>query len=254
LAFRSAETAPRPLTDRGDRVYVIGDVHGRYDLLCELMDKLEEHSARLPHPGSLHVILLGDLVDRGPASADVVRLAYETSRQNSHVVTLLGNHEELMIRALDNEPGYMRTWMRVGGAETLRSFGVEPPERGADPTLAIAKARAAIPREWLDWLRKRPLTARSGDYLFCHAGIRPGVALKRQTRADLLWIRDEFLEDRGDHGVVVVHGHSVEAAVEMRHNRIGIDTGAYKTGMLSALYLEGDRQQVLSVQGAASEV
>lgn len=240
----------RSSTQRGERIYAIGDVHGCYDQLREIIAKVEAHNASLPPAESLHVILLGDLVDRGPGSADVLRYLHDVCSRTDQLIVLQGNHEELMLKALDGEQGMLRAWMRIGGDATLRSFGIEPPAREDDPRTALERIRAAIPAEWLQWLRRLPLTARSGDYFFCHAGVRPGVPLKRQTRADLLWIRDEFLEDdQTRHEAIVVHGHSVAANVEMRTNRIGIDTGAYRTGVLTALYLEGDQRGFLSTEG-----
>jgi serine/threonine protein phosphatase 1 len=239
-------------TDKGERIYAIGDVHGCYDQLRELLAMIEAHNATLPPCRSLHVILLGDLVDRGPASAEVLRFLHNVQQRTDRIIVLQGNHEELMLKALDGEPGMLRAWMRIGGDATLRSFGIEPPPKDMDPREALETVRAAVPAEWVTWLRALPLTARSGDYLFCHAGIRPGVPLKRQTRADLLWIRDEFLEDEETrHEVMVVHGHSIAAEVEMRTSRIGIDTGAYRTGVLTALCLEGSRREILAT-GAAS--
>jgi serine/threonine protein phosphatase 1 len=165
------------------------------------------------------------------------------------LIVLMGNHEEAMLRALQREPGMLRAWMRIGGDATLRSFGLTPPAREEDQTEFIRRIGQVVPPQWLDWMRALPLVARSGDYFFCHAGIRPGVPLNRQSRADLLWIRDEFLEDPEPQGVVVVHGHSISAEVELRSNRIGIDTGAYKTGVLTALYLEGTRRDIISTAG-----
>ncbi len=151
-----------------------------------------------------------------------------------------------MLRAINGEPGMFRAWMRIGGDATLKSFGIEPPARGSDCEGYAEKTARAIPSKWLHWLGTRPLSARSGDYFFCHAGIRPGVPLKQQKRSDLLWIRDEFLGDRSNHGAVIVHGHSISAEVEKMGNRIGVDTGAYRTGILTALYLEGTEQQIFS--------
>lgn len=235
-----------PSTAEGERIYAIGDIHGRLDLLKDLIERIEAHSANLPQARSVHIIVLGDLVDRGPSSAEVLRYLHGVQKTTGRLIVLQGNHEELMLRALAGEPGMLRAWMRIGGTATLRSFGLQPPQREDDQRAAVNDILKAIPSNLIEWIRNLPLTARSGDYLFCHAGIRPGVALKRQKRADLLWIRDEFLEDPQDHGVMVVHGHSVSTDVEMRGNRIGIDTGAYRTGILTALYLEGEDRQIIS--------
>lgn len=153
-----------------------------------------------------------------------------------------------MLRAIDGEPGVMKAWLRFGGDATLRSFGIEPPTGDFDLPSLTRAIKKAVPDHWVEWLRKRPISARSGDYFFCHAGVRPGVDLKKQTRTDLLWIRDDFLAHDDSLGVVVVHGHSITPDVELRHNRIGIDTGAYRTEMLTAVYLAGQECHVLSTE------
>jgi serine/threonine protein phosphatase 1 len=237
--------------ERGDRIYVIGDVHGRLDLLRALLDRIGEHAKAQGPVSSTHIVLLGDLIDRGDQSAEVLKLVYNIAQRNDSLITLMGNHEELMLRAYDGESSVLRVWMRTGGAETLRSFGLVPPSRDSDPRAFLAQMKKAIPRAIIDWMRTLPLTVRSGDYLFCHAGIRPGVALRKQAKADLLWIRDEFLNDTSAHGAVIVHGHSISPEPEVCVNRIGLDTGAYKTGILTALYLEGTRRELLAVRGSA---
>lgn len=228
-----------PSTDKGERIYAIGDIHGRYDLLKDVLFQIERHEGERPPARTTFMVLLGDLVDRGPQSAEVMRFLFDVQRTSRNMIVLQGNHEQMMVRALDGAPNSLRPWLRIGGDDTLRSFGLEPPARGDDEAAFLDRARRAIPREQIEWMRALPLTARSGDYFFCHAGIRPGVALKRQNKADLLWIRDEFLDDRSDHGAVVVHGHSVSAEVEIMNNRIGIDTGAYRTNILTAVCLDG---------------
>ncbi|MFZ3482968.1 metallophosphoesterase family protein [Sphingomonas sp. 3-13AW] len=236
---------PLPSTDSGERIYAIGDIHGRLDLLRLLLDKIGAHSNALPPARSLYLVFVGDIVDRGPHSAEVMEMLYDLQRKTDHVIVLLGNHEEAMLQALDGDMDALRGWLAVGGEETLASFGVAPLRPDEDRRAYLQRARAAIPREWIAWLRRLPLSVRSGDYYFVHAGIRPGVALHRQTRNDMLWIRDDFLEDRRDHGAVIVHGHSVTPRAEIRANRICVDTGAYRTGVLSAIYLEGEKQEVI---------
>lgn len=240
-----------PATARGDRIYVVGDVHGRLDLIRALFAKIAAHLKTLPRARTVHVVLLGDLVDRGPDSAGVLKFVFDLQKRSDSLIVLKGNHEEMMLRAIDGEPGLMAAWLRSGGDATFRSFGIEPPIGDEDLLPATRKIAATVPGEMLDWLRALPLTAKSGDYLFCHAGIRPGIAINRQSRDDLLWIRREFLEDDTDHGLVIVHGHSVSREVEMRHNRIGIDTGAYRTGVLTGLYLEDYLREVLSTGAPA---
>ena len=243
---RRAKTAAPPATARGERIYAIGDVHGRLDLLTELLTRIEAHSRALAEPETLYIVLLGDLVDRGPQSAEVVAHVQSLQQGSDAYVVLKGNHEQLMYRALDGESGVMQVWLRTGGADTLQSYGVERPAAGYDEAGFAAEASRKVPRPTLRWMRSLPLTAQSGDYFFCHAGVRPGVPLRRQSPDDLLWIRSEFLNDPSPHGAVIVHGHSVSEQVEMLPNRIGVDTGAYRTGVLSAIYLEGTRREVIA--------
>ncbi len=239
-----------PRTERGERIYAIGDVHGRFDLLEQLLERIGEHHASLPVPTSFYVVLLGDVIDRGPRSAETLSLLHDLQKRSDHVIVLAGNHEDAMVRALGGDADAMRAWLGVGGADTARSFGLEPPARGEDTRDFIRRMRATVPREWLKWLERLPLSVRSGDYLFVHAGIRPGVPLARQSRDDLLWIRRDFLDDDRDHGVVVVHGHTISDGPDRRTNRIGIDTGAYRTGILTSLYVEHERQQFITAQEA----
>lgn len=235
-----------PSTDSGERIYAIGDVHGRLDLLRLLLERIGEHMRALPPVRALYIVLLGDLVDRGPDSAGVLALLNDLQRGNDQLIVLLGNHEEAMLEALEGDAEALRRWLGIGGVATLRSFGIDPPSPGEDVREHHRRLRAAVPRAWVSWLKRLPLSVRSGDYHFVHAGVRPGVALHRQTRSDMLWIRDEFLHDPRDHGAVIVHGHSISPEVEILPNRIGVDTGAYRSNVLSAIYLEGERQEVLS--------
>ncbi|RZL85502.1 MAG: serine/threonine protein phosphatase [Sphingomonas sp.] len=236
-----------PSTDSGERIYAIGDIHGRYDLLQILIERIGEHSRALPPVQSLYIVLVGDLVDRGPQSAEVLAMLHDLQQRNSDVIVLLGNHEEAMLQALDGDIGALHRWLAVGGDATLASFGIAPRHPDQDARDYLMAARRSVPKALLAWLRHLPLTARSGDYYFVHAGVRPGVALDRQVREDMLWIRDDFLHDDRDFGAVVVHGHSITPEVDIRPNRICIDTGAYRTGLLSAICLEGEKQDILTV-------
>ncbi len=236
-----------PRTDPGERIYAIGDIHGRYDLLRDLMDKIGEHSSTLPQPESLHLVFLGDLVGRGPQSAKVVEFLWDLEQRTDQVIVLMGNHEEAMIQSLEGDASILQRWLGVGGAETIESYGLRLPTSRDDLRQYIRYLQASLPQQQMRWLRNLPLTAQSGDYFFCHAGIRPGVPLGRQARSDLMWIRHDFIDDDADHGVVIVHGHTIEPTVKVRANRIGIDTGAYCHGVLTALYLEDDRQELIAV-------
>jgi serine/threonine protein phosphatase 1 len=242
----------RRRTARGERIYAIGDVHGRYDLLREMLRRIEAHSRGLPRCDEIHVVLLGDVVDRGPDSARVLQFLHEWTRQASGQVLLLGNHEEMMLRTWNGEASILKKWLRVGGRATLESFGLAVPAEEEDiRSLEFVKlVRDAIPPPLMHFVGRWPLHARSGDYYFCHAGVRPGIELDRQSKQDLVWIRNSFLNDQRDHGAVIVHGHSVSPGVDHRPNRIGIDTGAYATGVLTALYAEGGEVDFLSTEPA----
>lgn len=241
-----------PSCASGDRIYAIGDIHGRYDLLRDLLRRIEAHSNGLPSPRGLHVLLLGDVVDRGPDSAKVLRFLHDWSRNTQGQLMLLGNHEEVMLRVYGGEARLLTPWLRIGGRETLESFGLKIPRREEREDTSFTKLIGEVlPRELMDFVAGWPLTAQSGDYYFCHAGVKPGVALNRQDRKDLIWIRDEFLQSARDHGATVVHGHSISPEVDFQSNRIGLDTGAYKSGILSALYLEGMERQVIATAGEA---
>ncbi|GGE84061.1 metallophosphoesterase family protein [Sphingomonas prati] len=244
LPWRSRKGPPS--TTAGERIYAIGDVHGRYDLLRVLLDRIAAHSASLPPAQSQHIIQLGDMVDRGPDSARVVEHLHDLQQRAPDLIVLQGNHEEMMLRAYDAQLQVLRPWLGVGGRETLASFGMPPLGRDADDFDYVMQMRRDVPAAWVEWIRQLPCTAQSGDYFFCHAGIRPGVPLKRQNRQDLLWIREDFLSDTRDHGAVIVHGHSISPEVEMLENRIGIDTGAYDSDILTALYLEGTDRLVIA--------
>ncbi len=234
-----------PSVAKGDAIYAVGDIHGRYDLLKVMTDMIARHAATYRTNQPYHIIFLGDIIDRGPDSARVIRSLRLLSGQKKATV-LLGNHEDAMLRVIDGEPGMMTQWLKFGGDATLQSFGITPPEDASEYPRVIREMREAIPENQVQWLRRRPISVRSGDYLFCHAGIRPGVDLNRQKTQDMLWIRDEFLASDEAHEVVVVHGHSISPDVELRHNRIGIDTGAYRTGVLTAAFLTGTTCHILS--------
>jgi serine/threonine protein phosphatase 1 len=249
-AFRAlfgGHAAPR--TEPGTRVYAIGDVHGRPDMLARMLDAVERHDTQRGPRTRREVVFVGDIIDRGPHSREALQVLHNAGRHFPGLVTLLGNHEEMLLRALAGDEVTIRGWMRVGGAETVESFGLAPLAEGEDAVPFVTALQRAVPSEWVEWLQSWPLTARTGDYFICHAGVKPGVALARQSRRDLLWARHEFLEDPRDHGAIIVHGHTISEEVEIRRNRIGIDTGAYRTGTLSAVCLEGTDVEVLTVHG-----
>jgi len=243
-----------PAGARGWRAYVVGDLHGRLDLLEQLLDKIHQDIVRRPARKVL-LIFLGDLIDRGPNSAQVVERLRTYEHPGIRTVFLLGNHEEVLLRILAGETELIEKWRTFGGSECLKSYGVDAAAlSGLEEEDALAVIRRAIPTEHVDFLESFDDSCRFGDYLVVHAGIRPGVEFDQQRQSDLRWIRDPFLFDETDHGFVVVHGHTIRPEVEMRPNRIGIDTGAYRSGVLTALAIEGSDSWLLDTRTARQEV
>lgn len=238
-------TAPREaFVERGQRVYCVGDVHGRVDLLQELHDMILR-DARDFHD-RLTVVYLGDLIDRGLHSRDVIELLLNEPLEGFESIYLMGNHERAMLDFL-SYPEQAAGWLTWGGRETVLSYGATLPRdfHAPEPEKTRDALLAELPDQHVAFCRNMRLYHSSGDYIFVHAGIRPGVPLKEQSESDLLWIRNEFLASEEDYGCVVVHGHSITERVEERHNRIGIDTGAYRSGVLTCLVLEGQDRRVL---------
>lgn len=241
----------KPVGARGYRAYVIGDIHGRLDLLDEILADIERERAERPARKTL-LVFLGDLIDRGPQSAQVIDRLRTFSCDGVGTIFILGNHEEVLLRILDGDTWLIRSWLQFGGTQTLQSYGVDPlTVAGKSDERALAAIRSAIPKAHQEFLRSFVDTCRFGDYLFVHAGIRPGVPVEEQLQDDLRWIREPFLEDESSHGFIVVHGHTISPEVEERANRIGIDTGAYRTGVLTALALEGSLRWYLQTHETA---
>ncbi|HZH27776.1 MAG TPA: metallophosphoesterase family protein [Azospirillaceae bacterium] len=232
----------------GQRIYAVGDVHGCDALLRDLFAAIAADAASAPEGTLCTIVMLGDYVDRGPASAAVLDRLSAGPPPGLGMVCLRGNHDDVMLRFLeDPEVGF--DWLRFGGLATLDSYGVRPTDAlPMHEKLAAARRdlSARLPARHRAFLRDLRLSLVVGDYLFVHAGIKPGVPLAEQKREHLLWIRDEFLGSRADHGKVVVHGHTVVREPEVRPNRIGIDTGAFATGRLTALVLEADTRRFLT--------
>ena len=234
-----------PTVPAGRRAYAVGDVHGRLDLLDDLLRRIEADNAARP-PARATIVFLGDLIDRGPESAQVVERLRRYRPTFAKPVFLMGNHEEVLLRILSGETRLLADWLRFGGADCARSYGVDPHEmETVGGASAVKILRQAIPKEHAKFLESFVDTASFGKYLFVHAGIRPGVPLSHQQPQDLRWIRLPFLDDETDHGCIVVHGHTITEAVDERENRIGLDTGAYRTGVLTALGLEAKERWFL---------
>jgi serine/threonine protein phosphatase 1 len=240
----------------GQRVYAVGDVHGCYGLLQDLLHRIEIDAASGTEEVRPILIFCGDYVDRGPDAARVLDALCWLKRHAPYDVHFLkGNHEHVMLGYIAN-PGEHRDWMRFGGADTLRSYGVEPP--AADDEIARhLDARddllERLPVAHLAFLNDLKLMLAVGDFVFVHAGLRPGKQLSDQSEADLLWIREEFLGVAEGYDRIVVHGHtwSGDQPAFLPH-RIGIDTGAYSTGVLTAIRIEDGRIATIAARAAAA--
>lgn len=233
-----------PRVPYGVRVYAIGDIHGRADLLDEIFAGIEADELERPIACSI-IVLLGDYIDRGLRSKEVLDRLIERTRRR-HVVALRGNHDDYMWRALSDDNLALR-WLACGGRETLYAYGIiVPVDVNRDNVhIMMAKAAALIPDRHKAFLERLLLSVTIGDYAFVHAGIRPGIAMVDQSSSDLMSIRQPFLDCTLRHEFVIVHGHTPVNAPDFRRNRINIDTGAYLTGNLTCLILEEDRQLIL---------
>jgi serine/threonine protein phosphatase 1 len=241
--FRPRPQRPPPAVPPGQRVYAIGDIHGRRDLFAALIEAIDADDAA-SGAAETTVVLLGDLVDRGADSAGVIA-ATRAWAERRRVRWLIGNHEECFLAALEDEEG-LRAFLRIGGRETALSYPLDAAAFArADLASAAAMIRGAVPEEDIAFLRSGEDRIVIGDYLFVHAGIRPGLSLAEQSTSDLRWIRGEFTGSRAEHQHCVVHGHTITDTVDIQPNSIGIDTGAYYSGVLTALRLEGTRRGLL---------
>jgi len=245
----AAPPGPPASLDAGQRVYAIGDVHGRFDLLQQLIALVEADNARRGS-AETHIVLLGDLIDRGPQSREVIDYCLKGAPDFARWHFIQGNHEEMLLKMIDDpDSSSLPQFLRYGGRETFESYGapqivLDMPDRYSPDTLPFY-----VPEGHRAFMRAMHDGVQFGDYFFTHAGIRPGVPLAEQDRQDLRWIRREFLDSNADHGVVVVHGHTMLEEVEIRPNRIGIDTGAYATGRLTAIGLEGTERWFIQAAG-----
>lgn len=255
---RAQPTALLTQVPPGERVYAVGDIHGRRDLFEQMIALIEADDAARGDVAAHHadagsgavkttVILLGDLIDRGPDSAGVIAAARAWAERRS-VRILAGNHEEMFLGAFEREET-LRHFLRHGGRETLLSYPIDPDDYAR---MTLDELRAAmpqfVPEADLAFLRGLEDQVRIGDYVFVHAGIRPGVPLEEQVPSDMRWIRGEFIADRTARDFAVVHGHTIVDEPELSPWRLGIDTGAYASGRLTAVGLEGAERWLLVAQ------
>lgn len=233
----------------GHAVYAVGDIHGRADLLEVLLGRIVAEAMRHREDIQRSLIFLGDYIDRGPSSRGVVERLLRDPLPGFTTTRLLGNHEEALLDFVDGRSDGL-DWLSYGGLETLLSYGVplkrypDTPQRAAELRGALA---AAVPQSHLAFYRDCTLHCTMGDYVFVHAGVRPGLSLEKQHPADLLWIRDEFLRARlALPGKVVVHGHTICDLPQDLGHRINVDTGAFVSGRLTCLVLRGTRRRFMS--------
>lgn len=218
------------------RIYAVGDIHGRADLLSEIIERIDDDVRRRPIAHTVEVYL-GDYVDRGPHSRTVIDLLAVRLVAN-HAICLRGNHEAMMEGFLE-DPAILPYWQQLGGMQTLASYGVEP-RNGTQTAGDLHRSfRDVFPRAHELFMQCLRYQFSCGDFLFVHAGVRPDIPIDRQKPDDLIWIRDEFLDSTQDHGRVIVHGHTPVQHPDIRHNRINIDTGAWRTGTLTCIAIEG---------------
>lgn len=235
---------------QGQLIYAIGDIHGRSDLLALLLDKITADSAQSKDAERRTLVFLGDYIDRGHDSARVVDMLLGELPQGFDTHFLKGNHEAIMLDFLE-DPSYLAQWLANGADATFHSYGVDVAElirKGATPEAWRRAFLASLPEAHRQFFDTLELAVSFGDYLFVHAGVRPGVPLEAQDPMDLVWIRGPFLKSDEDFGKIVVHGHTPTAAPEIRANRIGIDTGAVFTDRLTALRLENGSRELLQVE------
>lgn len=249
--FRRRPLAPAPegSVPAGQRVYAIGDIHGRLDLLDTLLRAIEADDARRG-PAQSRIIFLGDLIDRGPHSAQVVARAMEVQAGPWNCQFLLGNHEEVFLQALAGDLKALTFFVRIGGRETILSYGVTEDEyRNSDYPELLELLTRRVPASHIRFLSSFEDLVIVGDFAFVHAGVKPGQALVDQRASDLRWIRREFLDHTNGFEKIIVHGHTITEEVEVRQHRIGLDTGAYSSGKLTAMGFEANERWILDTAG-----
>ena len=229
---------------QGLRIYAIGDVHGRFDLLKTMHQLIEQENEKVP-PRDWVVIHLGDYVDRGPQSKEVLDFLVRATAASPRMIALAGNHDVGFIEFLETGDAY-GLFAGNGGRQTALSYGVDIDFDDPDSVLSGWKQLVPlVPAAHVELLRGLERSASYGDFFFCHAGVRPGVELDLQDPDDLIWIRNEFLNDPGLYAKVIVHGHTPVSDVDVRLNRVNLDTGAFATSRLSGLMIEGERKFLL---------
>ena len=229
------------------RLYAIGDVHGRLDLLERMHERIAGEIAR-DRPADWRIVHLGDYVDRGPQSRGVIDFLIAACARDQRMIALAGNHDMGFLEFLEEADGG-GLFARYGGKETAKSYGVDAQFHSPNALrLTWAELRCEVPGKHRAFMLNLRFSIGFGDFFFCHAGIRPGVPLNRQDPDHLIWIRDEFLDYAGLHPKVIVHGHTMTDAPEVLANRVNVDTGAWRSGVLTALVIDGAEKRLITAQ------
>jgi len=242
----------RPALPPGVRIYAVGDIHGRLDLLNELLARIGDDMSSRPATRSVS-IFLGDYIDRGPSSRETIDRLIAHAEANESVF-LKGNHEQIAISCL-RDRGLFERWMRLGGRETLMSYGITLAALSDDKQIVRLQAafHEALPQSHFRFFRDLQSSYTCGDYFFAHAGVKPDIPLSRQKESDLLWIRQEFLSSYDDFGKIVIHGHTPTRGIQVEPNRVNIDTGAFATGRLTCLVIDEASLSVIDTSGYADK-
>jgi serine/threonine protein phosphatase 1 len=246
LFSRKKATVKIPRVPENSRVYAVGDIHGRLDLLHDLRRQIADDAAGAEGKRCV-VVYLGDYIDRGDQSSAVIDCLIDEPIAGCEQICLMGNHEEMLLTFLE-DPSIGSMWMFNGGDTTLLNYGCGTQGEATAEGRLMGMQRSLrdkLPERHLEFLRALRLYHVEGGYAFVHAGIAPKKPIEKQVSRDLLWIRGEFLESKRDHGYCVVHGHTIYDEPDFQSNRIGIDTGAFRTGVLTCLVLEGEEQRLL---------
>lgn len=236
-----------PSTPPQTRIYAVGDIHGRLDLLTRLLAMIEDDAAKQHKKKKKRLIFLGDYVDRGLDSRGVLERLTQSFSSALQPVFIRGNHDDLMLQFLKGNLALAPSWLQWGGAATIASYGCNPfgGANGNKLEALFNDFSKKVPPEHLAFLDNTVMAVTYGDYYFVHAGVKAGVPLDKQKPDDQMWSREDFLDRKDDYGAVVVHGHTIRTEAEVRKNRIGIDTGAFATGRLTCLVLDGTEQTFL---------
>lgn len=238
----------KPSTPTNHRLYVVGDIHGRLDLLNQMLAMIEDDAARFPQKKKV-LAFLGDYIDRGLDSCGVVDRLLQGFAPEFKPIYIRGNHEDMFLRFMRGQIDIGPSWLSLGGAAALASYGINSLSgvggKGKLETL-FKDVKAKIPTAHIKFVSQTIMSATFGHYYLVHAGIRPGLPFNKQNPADQMGIRGDFLFSEAHFGRIVIHGHTIRAEPEVKRNRIGIDTGAFATGKLTCLILDGTSRAFLS--------